>query len=40
MAIITENGILTCGCRKVKIDLIEGLIDRMEGDWLVYVKDE
>ncbi len=40
MAIIPEEGILTCLCGRVKVDLVEGFIDRMEGDWLVYVKDE
>lgn len=40
MATIPEDDILTCLCRRVKVDLVEGLIDRMEGDWLIYVKDE
>ena len=38
MATILEEGILICLCRRVKVDLVEGLIDRMQGDWLIYVK--
>ncbi len=40
MATILEDEVLTCLCKRVKVDLVEGLIDRMEGDWLIYVKNE
>lgn len=40
MATIPEEGVLTCLCKKVKIDLGVGEIDRMEGDWLVYIMNK
>ena len=40
MATIPGEKLRTCLCGKVKIDLVEGKIDRIEGDWLVYVMDK
>jgi len=40
MATIPKDNVLTCPCGRVKVDLVEGKIDRMEGDWLVYIMDE
>lgn len=40
LAIIPDNNMITCHCKRVKIDLGIGKDERMEGDWLVYVKEE
>jgi len=39
MATIPEKDFLTCNCGKVRVDLIEGYINNMQNDWLIYVKD-